>query len=1841
MSEATGESSSGLADSLTNLQKMMGDPITAKRTRQYADQYTYLAAQTQTSASSLIDFASQLAPAGKAIGMHADSIAGWATAFTKAGQDGGPAAQMFTKITTDIAHSLATGSPEIAHYANVLGITQKQFKQLGGEEQVLRLFEKLHTEGKGAASEFARMGLDAPRSIRSLRGVLQEGDLRGTIHQATVGKDSDSVKKAAEATDNLSREMGKFHEQVKQLGETLGGEFGPTIEGFVKGMNKALEVVNAIASGPIGSMLGWVMKLVAPFAAGAGAILLFAGALLKLAGVFAVFQNSLVKGGREGFKGGAGISGQLDEEGQYMARGGGDMLPYAQKLAGVTSDKPGTWMQRSLYNVGRPIGAAIRGGPSAIAGGIANAYQSTREFIQPSYTRPASYAPRGAASYVAGGVGRALDYMLSPSFDQMRYYDEPTKREAGRVVGQVAPWTSAKEQAGYVSAYAKEKLSKFQLGAVGEEKARVQADPLLTTQERTAKLANLDVIEKETQVRLDSATATKEAVAEQIESSKALRAMNTETRSTATGWQRLKESVIGSGKLGGGPSPAGSEGGVVGAVGGGLLGAGRAAGSAFMKSPLKYPVAGMVATAGLSAIGGDDSKMLQMGSMGLMLGPEAAGIMAVTGAIIDMASSNKALEASLKELKQATDDMSKSGVGLADWYDTMGKKQDELSSTEEKRGFNTKSFWFGSPTVALGAVKNRVTDLFGQSDQGADQASLDTEKKRAANIEAANRALAAKAGVPITGTETQQRKKLDDFMATTGAQRFETAKIDPETFYAAREKATQKTAPSQMVTMYDAQHNPISVDLSAQQRGQDQKTYHSMLNKLQASALGPGVEDRISKTAAGKAMAQSSAAQESIKHQENVVAEYDATQQMFDSLHKTGLSNIQIMHASAVDMSQIADSNTQQFKLQYDLFQKSQQTEQMNYPMMTRAQQFQSTIGQMKSLETIKPTTPEEKGLIEQQKTTTAQGITDQVGYVKQMLLMQDQYEIQKKRAQDDYHEQQTYQLQDFNLQRSRAEQQFHISRNRATADYYRNVKRSNLEWDIQRKRQEQDFNHQTQIQAEQMAASVYSIYQRVQVERTSSAEWLIANAHDQLIKMQQQEVNLKKLREEGLSNQAIRTLQLNDPAQAQQAASLVAEMTPRMIKQMNEVAGKARVGAAKDLMEDPSNLDNAERLRQYRRSRQQALDDHNRSMRWGRQDFMRQLKQQKDDFDLLLKNQDTDFQTSQDRQEKAYRKSMNRSAQDLANAGKEITGSIEQILKQGSTHLTGYAQQTAQAALDTFTGLKKSTRPVAIAIMKDLADIFGFDYKVPKNLSNNADYKATVPSTRGTNDMSQHGTGGHMTGGFHKGGVVPGWSPGTDDTMVPLSGGEAIMRPEWARKMGKQNIDAMNHAAKHGGFAAGGIYKPINKPVTNGLHDAPPISPYTAIDFATAVGTPVYAVTDGKITRSYDITGIEPRRAMYGKGQDGFKSYGRVMYLQTDVGPEVLYAHLSKRGFAAGTKVRGGQPIGLSGDTGNSTGAHLHFGDNDGDPYEFVRNAGKGAGTISGAGAASAIGSIVAMTNKQIYKQVFKEQYAQAEKHAKNLQGVHPLFPGDISEVINRFGKQAVRKLIAKYGRPGGTSGTAGTDSIGAAPSGHPGNEKLVHTAANRMGWGGQWDELRQIVMHESGFNNTAQNPSSTAYGMFQFLDGTWANYGGHKTSDPWKQAQYGMNYIKGRYHDPKGAWDFWQAHNWYGDGAVFNGAQTIGVGEKGPEAVIPLNERGGEFLTKAMMGVDARRVGMGSSPAGRGVHVYNTRIDKSTNFTGPITVQANDPGELLKKLQSRQRVMALSRPGLTGSAA
>jgi len=97
------------------------------------------------------------------------------------------------------------------------------------------------------------------------------------------------------------------------------------------------------------------------------------------------------------------------------------------------------------------------------------------------------------------------------------------------------------------------------------------------------------------------------------------------------------------------------------------------------------------------------------------------------------------------------------------------------------------------------------------------------------------------------------------------------------------------------------------------------------------------------------------------------------------------------------------------------------------------------------------------------------------------------------------------------------------------------------------------------------------------------------------------------------------------------------------------------------------------------------------------------------------------------------------------------------------------------------------------------------------------------------------------------------------------------------------------------------------------------------------------------------------------------------------------------------------------------------------------------------------------------------------------------------------------------------------------------PGGSYQDYAVGQLGGNGGEFGCLENLWGKESGWNPNAQNPSSTAYGIPQFLDSTWAGTGIAKTSDGYRQIDAGLIYINGRYGSPCGAWSHSKSTGWY----------------------------------------------------------------------------------------------------------
>lgn len=108
----------------------------------------------------------------------------------------------------------------------------------------------------------------------------------------------------------------------------------------------------------------------------------------------------------------------------------------------------------------------------------------------------------------------------------------------------------------------------------------------------------------------------------------------------------------------------------------------------------------------------------------------------------------------------------------------------------------------------------------------------------------------------------------------------------------------------------------------------------------------------------------------------------------------------------------------------------------------------------------------------------------------------------------------------------------------------------------------------------------------------------------------------------------------------------------------------------------------------------------------------------------------------------------------------------------------------------------------------------------------------------------------------------------------------------------------------------------------------------HEGIDWECCVGTPVYALYEGKVDEfqyHYNSVRGSGERTSAGTGI-GYDSgpYGnqvriRVTRANPDDGFELTYGHLSQIFVEVGQDVVKGDLLGLSGNTGNSTGPHLH----------------------------------------------------------------------------------------------------------------------------------------------------------------------------------------------------------------------------------------------------------------------------------------------------------------------------
>lgn len=180
----------------------------------------------------------------------------------------------------------------------------------------------------------------------------------------------------------------------------------------------------------------------------------------------------------------------------------------------------------------------------------------------------------------------------------------------------------------------------------------------------------------------------------------------------------------------------------------------------------------------------------------------------------------------------------------------------------------------------------------------------------------------------------------------------------------------------------------------------------------------------------------------------------------------------------------------------------------------------------------------------------------------------------------------------------------------------------------------------------------------------------------------------------------------------------------------------------------------------------------------------------------------------------------------------------------------------------------------------------------------------------------------------------------------------------------------------------------------------------------------------------------------------------------------------------------------------------------------------------------------------------------AAAPAPAASGASVHVVAPGDtLSAIASRYGttwralheaNRAViggnpnvlrvgQRLAVGQGGAAAASDRSQPASRSARSSADPRGTAAALVA--ERGWsGGQFGCLDRLWHAESGWRVTATNPSSGAYGIPQALPASkMASAGADWRTNATTQIRWGLEYIAGRYGDPCGAWNHFQARNWY----------------------------------------------------------------------------------------------------------
>ena len=459
----------------------------------------------------------------------------------------------------------------------------------------------------------------------------------------------------------------------------------------------------------------------------------------------------------------------------------------------------------------------------------------------------------------------------------------------------------------------------------------------------------------------------------------------------------------------------------------------------------------------------------------------------------------------------------------------------------------------------------------------------------------------------------------------------------------------------------------------------------------------------------------------------------------------------------------------------------------------------------------------------------------------------------------------------------------------------------------------------------------------------------------------------------------------------------------------------------------------------------------------------------------------------------------------------------------------------------------------------------------------------------QGFNKIAEHLPGVNKLKGFkppkwvHQYGYATGGWTGPGSRLTPagfVHADEYVVRKASRGPFERENPGLLDHINRHGtlaGYAKGGMVRPVKGGrFTSGFGAGRGRYSHAGQDIAVPIGTPVYAAMDGT------VLGHQP------PGRTG-----RYVFLSHPGGRNTYYGHLSRALVSPGDTVKQGQRIALSGNTGNSTGPHLHYetwtGGRPVNPLAYLSGAALPEGAEGAGGIFDPLAPFRALGDKIT---------GWVEKQFPDGGMMPDLGIGAAKKTFDSILDWASSK-VSSFGDSDGGSSIADADA-----------RATVQSLAAKYGWGSgaQWNALDQLVSRESSWNPRAKNPSSSAAGLFQKM----TSLHGPLESSVEGQAKWGLNYIRRQYGDPLKALFFHKNRGWYDTGGHVDPLFRDKGGNLPPGLSMVLNKTGqDEAILNARQWSDIHTLAQRGAGSGAAVNIQNAYALSSEQLARDITKQ------------------------------